>query len=166
MLWISRTRATRSAAACASSRVTASSSSGSTWTTTSVSGSARWIASSTRSAAACPCATAAPGARPHARLQGRPSQGGNARGDFRPRSFHDLQEPPSHAQADPLGLGDGGELVLFLGGDLHGVLEPLVKGVMFRLLRGQVPLKVVDPGLGSGPVQPTFRTSALDYPRI
>jgi hypothetical protein len=92
-------------------------------------------------------------ASPHAGLQGRPSQGGNARGGFRPRPLHDPQQPPGDAQADSLGLGDGGELVLFLGGDLHGVLEPLVKGLIFRLLLGQLPLKFVDAGLGGGPVQ-------------
>ena len=48
----------------------------------------------------------------------------------------------------PLGLGDAGELVLFVGGDLHGVLEPLVKGLILRLLLGQWPLKFVAAGPG------------------
>jgi hypothetical protein len=91
------------------------------------------------------------GAGPHAGLPGRPSQGGHARGGG--PSLHDPQQSPGDAQADPLGLGDGGELVLCVGGDLHGMLEPLVKGVIFRLLLGQLPLEFVDAGLGGGPVQ-------------
>src|SRR5512142_603239 len=91
------------------------------------------------------------GAGPHAGLQGRPSQGRNARGGCRP--LHDPQQPPGDAQADPLGLGDGGKLVLLVGGELHGVLEPLLKGLIFRLLLGELPLKFVDAGLCGGPVQ-------------
>ena len=63
-LWISRTCETPSAAASARSRMLSSPPRGSTWTTTSTSGSRSWRAASTRSAAACPCPTAAPGATP------------------------------------------------------------------------------------------------------
>jgi hypothetical protein len=91
------------------------------------------------------------GAGPHTGLQGGASQGGHTRGGSRPR--YDPQQPSGDAQADPLGLGDGGELVLFFGGDLHSVLQPLVKGLILRLLLGQLPLKFVDAGLGGGPVQ-------------
>ena len=60
-LCTSRTRGTSSAAACARSRTSASSGPvGSTWTTTSASGSADCTARSTASAAACPWLTAAP----------------------------------------------------------------------------------------------------------
>src|SRR6266511_455957 len=60
-LCTSRTPATPSSAACARSRIAASSSFGSTWTTTSLPGSAACTASSTWSAAAWPWPTAAPG---------------------------------------------------------------------------------------------------------
>ncbi len=65
---------------------------------------------------------------------------------------HDPQQPPGHAQADPLGLGDGGELVLLVGGDLDGVLQPLLEGLDLGLLLGELPLKLVDAGLGRGAV--------------
>ena len=51
-------------------------------------------------------------------LQRRPPQCRHARD--RLRSGHDLQEPAGDAEADPLGLGQGGELVLPIAGDLHG----------------------------------------------
>lgn len=85
-----------------------------------------------------------------ARLQGRPSQRRHARGGVRPR--HDLQEAPGGTQTDPLGLGDSGELILFVGGDLHGVLQPLSEGLDLSVLLGELPLKVVDAGLGRGAV--------------
>ena len=62
------------------------------------------------------------------------------------------KQPPGHAQADPLGLGDGGELVLRVGGDLDGVFEPLPEGLDLGLLLGELLLKLVDPGLGRGAV--------------
>ena len=65
---------------------------------------------------------------------------------------HDPQQPPGHAQADPLGLGDGGELVLLVGGDLDGVFQPLLEGLDLGPLLGELPLKLVDPGLGRGAV--------------
>ena len=52
------------AAARMRSRISASDAAGSTWTTTSLPGSARWTASSTWSAAAWPCPTAALGETP------------------------------------------------------------------------------------------------------
>ena len=79
----------------------------------------------------------------------RPSVGTLGSGS-RPR--HDPQQPPGHAQADPLGLGDGGELVLLVGGDLDGVFQPLLEGLDLGLLLGELLLKVVDPGLGRGAV--------------
>ena len=54
-LWISRTRGTLSAAARIGSRMIGLLGVGSTWTTTSLPGSARFTAASTRSAAAWPC---------------------------------------------------------------------------------------------------------------
>ena len=62
--WSSRTWETVIAAARTRSRSSASRTAGSTWTTTSLSGSARCTAASTRSAAACPWPTAAPGETP------------------------------------------------------------------------------------------------------
>ena len=59
-------------------------------------------------------------------LEGRPPQRRHARTASRPR--HDPQQPPGHAQADPLGLGDGGELVLLVGGDLDGVSRAALGG--------------------------------------
>ena len=82
--------------------------------------------------------------------QGRPPQGGHARSGFRP--LHEPEQPPGHAQADSLGLGDGGELVRFVGGDLDGVLEPLLEGLDVSMQLGELSLKLVDPGLGRGAV--------------
>jgi hypothetical protein len=81
-----------------------------------------------------------------ARLEGRPPEGRHARNDLRPG--HDPQESPGHAEADPLGLGDDGELGLLLGGDLEGVLEPLLEGLDFDMPLGEFSLKPVDPGPG------------------
>ena len=63
-----------------------------------------------------------------------------------------MQEPPGHAQADPLGLGDGGELVLFVGRDLDGMAEPLLEVMDLGLALGQLLRKLVDLGLGRGAV--------------
>ena len=68
------------------------------------------------------------------------------------RSGHDAQEPAGDAQADPLGLGDGGELVLLLAGDLDGVPEPRSKGLVLRLLSVELLLEFVDAGPGWGAV--------------
>ncbi len=77
--------------------------------------------------------------------EGRPSQGRHTRGGSHPR--HDLQESPGHAEADPLGLGDDGELGLLLGGDLQGELQPLLEGLNLGVPLGELPVKPVDPGL-------------------
>jgi hypothetical protein len=63
-----------------------------------------------------------------------------------------VQEPAGDAQADALGLGDDGELVLLLGGDLDGAPQPLAEGLDLGLLLGEVALKLVDPGSGRGAV--------------
>jgi hypothetical protein len=90
----------------------------------------------------------APGVR--AGLEGRPPQGRHARDRLRPG--HDSQESPGHAQADALGLGDGGELILLIGGDLDGVLESLLKGLDLGLAAVELLLEFVDAGLGVGAV--------------
>jgi hypothetical protein len=59
-----------------------------------------------------------------------------------------LQEPAGHAEADALGLGDGGELVLLLATDLHGVLQPLAEGPILGVAVGELSPELVDPGLG------------------
>jgi hypothetical protein len=81
---------------------------------------------------------------------GRPPQCRHA-GD-RHRSGHDLQEPAGDAEADPLGLGDGGELVLRVAGDLHGPPQPLAEVPILGLLVGQAPPQLLDPGLGRGAI--------------
>ena len=83
-------------------------------------------------------------------FQGRASQGRPAGSGFRPG--HDVQESPSHAQADPLGLGDGGELVLLLGRDLDGVPESLLEVIDLGLPLGQLLLKLVDLVLDRGAI--------------
>jgi hypothetical protein len=89
-------------------------------------------------------------AGPLPRPEGRPPQRRDAGDGLRPG--HDVQEPTGDTQADPLGLGDGGELVLRVGGDLDGAIQPLPKGLDLGLLLGEVPLKLVDPSLGRGTV--------------
>ena len=83
-------------------------------------------------------------------LEGRPSQGRHARD--RHRSGHDVQEPSGDAQADPLGLGDGGEFLLLVPSDLHGVLGSLLKGLDLGLAAGQLLLEFVNASLGGGAV--------------
>ena len=68
-------------------------------------------------------------------LEGRPPQCRHA--GHRLRTGHDLQEPAGDAEADPLGLGDGGELVLRVAGDLHGPLQSSAQGPILGLLVGQ-----------------------------
>ena len=68
------------------------------------------------------------------------------------RPGHDVQEPACDAEADPLGLGDDGELALLLGGDLDGVTEPFLEDTDLGSLVGELLLKFVDAGLGSGTV--------------
>ncbi len=83
-------------------------------------------------------------------LESRPSQGRHA-GD-RHRPGHDEQEPAGDPQADPLGLGDGGEFVLLLTGDLDGLLQPQAEGPILGLPVGQTSPQFLDPGLGDGAV--------------
>jgi hypothetical protein len=68
----------------------------------------------------------------------------------RPR--HDPQEPPGHAQADPLGLRDGGELVLLIGRDLDGVPQSLLESLNLGLLPGELLPEFIDAGLGRSAV--------------
>jgi hypothetical protein len=81
-------------------------------------------------------------------LEGRPPQRRHAR--HRLRSGDDLQEAAGDAEADPLGLGDGGELVLRVAGDLHGPLQPGAQGPILGLLVGQASPQLLEPGLGRG----------------
>ena len=83
-------------------------------------------------------------------LAGRPPQRRHARD--RLGAGHDLQEPAGDAEADPLRLGDGGELVLFIGRDLDSELQPLLKGLDLGLLLGELLLEFVDAGLGRGAI--------------
>ena len=83
-------------------------------------------------------------------LEGDASEGRHA-GDAH-RRHHDLQEPPGDAQANPLGLGDGGELAMRVGGDLDGVVEPLLEGLDLGPVLGEFESKLVDPGFGRGAV--------------
>ena len=81
----------------------------------------------------------------------RPAQRRHAGG--RLRSGHDVQESSGDAEADPLGLGDGGELVLLVGSDLDGVFQPLFQGVDLGLPLGKVSLQIVDLGPRRGALQ-------------
>jgi hypothetical protein len=83
-------------------------------------------------------------------VEGRPTQCRHA-GD-RHRSGHDVQEPAGDAEADALGLGDRGELVLRVAGDPYGVLQPLAEGPILGLLVGQASPQLLEPGLGGGAV--------------
>jgi len=89
-------------------------------------------------------------AGPLPRPESGPPQRRDAGDGLRPG--HDVQEPTGDAQADALGLGDGGEFVLLLGGDLDGTIQPLPEGLDLGLLLGEVALKVIDPGSGRGTV--------------
>jgi hypothetical protein len=83
-------------------------------------------------------------------LEGRPPQCRHAR-DWR-RSGHHVQEPAGDAEAHPLGLGDGGELVLLVAADLHGVLQPRAEGSILGLTVGQASPQFLDPGLRRGAI--------------
>jgi hypothetical protein len=83
-------------------------------------------------------------------LEGGASQGRHA-GDVL-RSGHDPEEPAGDTQADPLGLGDGGELAMRVGGDLDGVVESLLEGLDLGPVLGELESKLADPGLGRGTV--------------
>jgi hypothetical protein len=82
--------------------------------------------------------------------ESRPSRRRNARGGS--RSLHDPEQSPGHAQADPLGLGEGGELVLLVDGDLDGVLESLPEGLDLGPLLDELLPEFVDAGLSRGAV--------------
>ena len=79
-------------------------------------------------------------------LQGRPPQRRHARDGL--RSGHDVQESAGDAEADPLGLGDGGELLLLVAGDLHGSLQAPAEGPILGLPVGELSPEVVDPSFG------------------
>lgn len=85
-------------------------------------------------------------AGPLAGREGGPSQRRHARG--RLRSGHDVEESAGDAEADPLGLGDGGELLLHVAGDLHGPLQASAKGLILDLAVGQLSPEVVDASFG------------------
>jgi hypothetical protein len=86
------------------------------------------------------------GPGPPAGLEGGASRGRHARD--RSRSGHDEQEPSGDAEADPLGLGDGGELILHVSGDLDGSLQAVAKGPILGLAVGELSPEVVDPSFG------------------
>ena len=95
---------------------------------------------------------------------GGPSQRRHARGSYRPG--HDLQQPPRHAQADTLGLGDAGELVLFVACDLDSVLQPLLEILDLSLLPGELPLEFVDAGLDCSSVDSIGDLTGLAVKRL
>ncbi len=86
------------------------------------------------------------GAGPPAGLAGRPPQRRDA-GDGL-RSGHDVQEPAGDAEADPLRLGDGSELVLLVGSDLDGSPQPRAEGPILGLLVGEAAPQFLDAGFG------------------
>ena len=81
-------------------------------------------------------------------LVGRPPQRCHA-GDGR-RSDDDVQEAAGDGEADPLGLGDGSELVLHVAGDLHGPPQASAKGLILGVPVGELSPEVVDRGFGRG----------------
>jgi hypothetical protein len=81
-----------------------------------------------------------------ASLEGGASQRRHA-GD-RLGSGHHVEESAGDGEADPLGLGDGGELLLLVTCDLHGPLQAAAKGLILDLAVGELSPEVVDPSLG------------------
>ena len=79
-----------------------------------------------------------------ARLVGDSSQGGDAGGGLRP--VDDPEEPAGDAEADALGLGDGGELVSLLRGDLDGMIQAIPEDLDLDLSLIELVTKVVDLG--------------------
>jgi hypothetical protein len=77
-----------------------------------------------------------------------------------------VQEPAGDAEADPLGLGDDGELALLLGGDLDGVTEPLPEDTDLGQLVGELLLEFVDAGLGCGAVHGVGNLPGLAVERL
>jgi hypothetical protein len=63
-----------------------------------------------------------------------------------------VQEAAGDAEADPLSLGEGGEFLLLVAGDLHGVLESPLKGLDLGLAAGELLLEFVDASPGGGAV--------------
>ena len=64
------------------------------------------------------------------------------------RSGHDEQEPTGDAKADPLGLGDGGELILHVASDLHGPLQAAAKRPILGVAVGELLPEAVEPSFG------------------
>jgi len=65
-----------------------------------------------------------------------------------------------------LGLGNTGELVLFVPRDLDGVLQPLLEVLDMSLLPGELPLEFVDAGLGRGSVHGIDDLTGLAVKRL
>ena len=80
------------------------------------------------------------------RLDGGASQGGDAGGGL--RSADDLEQPPGDAEADALGLSDGGEVVVDFRREDDSVLEPVVEGLDLSVLPVELLLEPVDPSYG------------------
>jgi len=97
-------------------------------------------------------------------LECRPPQRRHA--GHRLRSGHDLQEPLGDAEADPFGLGDAGELVLLVAGDLHGVLQSGAQDAILGLLVGQASPQLLDPGLGCGAIDGLDDLPSLTVERL
>jgi hypothetical protein len=70
------------------------------------------------------------------------------------------------SQANPLGLGDGGKLVLLLGGDLYRAVQSLLEGFDLSLPLGELLLELVDAGLGRGAVHGTGDLFGLAVQRL
>jgi hypothetical protein len=101
---------------------------------------------------------------PLAGPEGGPPQRRDAGG--RSRSLNDPQEPPGHAQADPLGLGDGSKLVPLVGGHLDGVFQPLLEGLDLGLPVGELLLEFVDAGPVGGAVHGVSDLPGLTVERL
>jgi hypothetical protein len=63
-----------------------------------------------------------------------------------------VPESAGDAEADPLGLGDGGGPLLLVAGDRHGSLRALAEGPILGLPVGELSPEVADPGFGRGAV--------------
>ena len=84
-----------------------------------------------------------------ASLEGSPPQGGDAGGGV--GSVDDLKQASGDTEADALGLGDGGEVVVELRGEDDGVLESVVEGLNLGVLAVELflePLAASQGGLG------------------
>lgn len=74
------------------------------------------------------------------------SQCGDAGGGV--GSLDDLEEASGDAEADALGLSDGGEVVVELRGEEDGVLEAVMEGLDLGVLAVELLLKWCDASLG------------------